>query len=317
MTVQKTSTHKKFNLPKLALGAIVLLFSAQQANAISFNGSFQASQEEISHHKSQISNMARIVKKCLSENYDYHVSFYRRHGISPYYGSNSAFSRRSYSSKKSYLRSLGLNPALLSKMSSTSCVGLASKCYERAFKQTGQTAVWNRIKKYAGRNDWDGSAIVEAYRSLGWHVMLWNPDPSQNAAWDKQERASVTRGAWGWHADRYRSAVRHGRYYQNNVDDAVSMVGFGTRPPAVIMDAPMFIGVAHTGYHVFAGFKGYVIEAHSTRRIKDPNTLEAAEFNPIANGGAPRGKYRSGLVAVPPGYEPRSHRTPRRSFWNW
>jgi hypothetical protein len=45
-----------------------------------------------------------------------------------------------------------------------------------------------------------------------------------------------------------------------------------------------------------------VIEGHSMKAINDPNMIESSEFNPIKSGGAPRGSYRSGIIAVPPGY---------------
>ena len=89
------------------------------------------------------------------------------------------------------------------------------------------------------------------------------------------------------------------------MDDKSLLVGFGTTVPAEFRNVPFFVGVAHTGYHVFPGFAGDIIEAHSTRRLDSIDNLERSAFNPLKAGGGPRWttteKYRSGLVGIPPG----------------
>ena len=65
----------------------------------------------------------------------------------------------------------------------------------------------------------------------------------------------------------------------------------------------MLFRSAHLGYHVFPGTYGQIIEGHSTRIVNDPETLQTSPFNPLVLGGGPRGgPYKSGIVAVPPGY---------------
>lgn len=56
------------------------------------------------------------------------------------------------------------------------------------------------------------------------------------------------------------------------------------------------------GYHVFPGSYGIVVEGHSARAITDKTTLESAAFNPLDSKGAPNGRYRSGMISIPPGY---------------
>lgn len=119
--------------------------------------------------------------------------------------------------------------------------------------------------------------------------------------WDAEERNWKSKG---WHAYRYLTVTRRGTYYYNRVDDKTLLAGFGTRVPAEFRRQPFFVGVAHTGYHVFPGFRGDVFEAHSTRRLDSFNNLEQSPFNPLASGGGPRWtsteRYRSGLIALPP-----------------
>lgn len=101
---------------------------------------------------------------------------------------------------------------------------------------------------------------------------------------------------------RWATIKSRGMYYMNPVDDARSLVNFKTEMPEKFLDVPFYVGTAHTGYHVFPGTFGQVIEGHNTRAITDRNTLESSPFNPMEDGGGPRGQYFSGLVAVPPGF---------------
>ena len=70
-----------------------------------------------------------------------------------------------------------------------------------------------------------------------------------------------------------------------------------------VKNIPFFVGIAHLGYHVFPRSYGQIIEGHSTRQLNDPQALETSPFNPLVKGGGPRGgPYKSGLIAIPPGY---------------
>ena len=172
------------------------------------------------------------------------------------------------------------------------------------FRAPGDPALdsaYQKIYQFARANDLDGSAVIHALQKLGWRVYFWNPTPPQNERWDAEERNWRSKG---WHAYRYSTVMNRGNYYYNQVDDKSLLVGFGTTVPSEFKRAPFFIGVAHTGYHVFPGFEGTVIEAHSTRPLSSINNLETSPFNPLGSGGGPRWtpteKYRSGLIALPP-----------------
>lgn len=301
MTRNSSIFSKIQSLKSIALGAIVLI-TAANSSAQSFNGSFYVSQQEIAKHQIEFKRMSAITIDCMERDYNYHLNFYKKNGFSPFYGSNSSFSRLSMEGRRSFLRKIGKNPAFADQMKKTSCVGFAIDCLKAGMDATGQSAVYARINRYMGQNDYDGSALLNALRALGWKVYYWNPDPSQNSKWDASEKAKrpVNDGIWGYHAYRYATATKQNKYYKNTIDDASTMVGFGTRTPMVLKSAPLFFGIAHAGYHVFPGYRGYVIESHSTRDIRDYYSIEAADFNPMLSGGAPRGSYYSGLVAIPP-----------------
>lgn len=162
-------------------------------------------------------------------------------------------------------------------------------------------AVWKRVFAFVKDNGMDGSALLDALQKLDWMILYWNPNPRENARWDSEDG---TRKSRGWHAERHKQVTTKGSYYSNTVNDRETLVGFGSQSPAALRHVPFFIGVAHTGYHVFPGFRGDVIEAHSMRALDSIDNLEKSPFNPLAKGGGPRWtateKYRSGIIGVPP-----------------
>ena len=271
-----------------------------------FKGSVSFTEQEMSEHRGALPVIMRETSACLSQHLKRQQTFYRRWGISPYYGSASRFSRMTTQEREQELASLGLPVSLLSKMRPTSCIGLTVECMGYAFKKAGQSATWQKLKTYADANDMDGSALQDGLRHLGWKVLYWNPDISRNKIWDNGEKERDPTNAhhsWGYHEYRWHTvnSPTH-NYYFNTVDDYHSLVNFGTRPPADFENVPFFVGTAHGGYHVFPGMFGQVIEGHSTREITDPQTVESSQFNPSKDGGGPRGNYHSGIIAVPPGY---------------
>lgn len=270
-----------------------------------FRGEISFSAQEVSDHQVDVATIVPVAAECLRKTYSHHLSFHRRYGISPYYGDQSSFSKLTYAQKRSYLRSINRDEALVDQMSSISCVGLAMRCLSEGFKAVGKENIWLRLEKHLRLNAVDGSALQYSLRKLGWKTVYWNPDLSMNETWDAQEQQRNPRNlarSWGWHAYRWSTIQKKGMYYDNPVDDIKLLVNFGTRPPRSFKRLPFFLGTAHTGYHVFPGREGRVIEAHSLRQITDVTTLESSEFNPLKVTGGPQGKMYSGLISVPPGY---------------
>lgn len=280
------------------LSIISLALGAQE-----FKGEIQFSESDRLRHAQGITVLITVAADCLKKDLDHHQSFYRTHGFSPYYGDRSKFAKLSKDQRQRELRRLGKNPALVEVMEPTSCVGLALKCLNEGFAAAGQSDLWKPIAAYTRLNNQYGNALQLALQELGWTISYWNPAPEMNETWDAQEQRRNRRNTdrfWGYHAYRFLTVNRHNRYYYNRVDDKDWLVGFGRDVPQSFKDIPFFIGTAHTGYHVFPGAYGQVIEGHSTRAITDAQTIESSEFNPLAPGGGPRGQYKTGLVAIPP-----------------
>lgn len=287
----------------LALALIATL----PARAAGLQGEIEFSAAEKTAHRDSLQVTLQEASSCLQEDLDRHNTFYRKWGISPFYGDQSSFSRLKQSEKQAYLRRLNLPDSLLGELAPTSCIGLTLKCLERGFKAAGQEKIWARLKAFTKLNGTTGNALQHGLQQLGWKVLYWNPDVSMNATWDARERQQYPNNPkhiWGNHAAHWAAVQRTGKYLYNRVDDRKALVNFGAEVPALMKQVPFFVGIAHAGYHVFPGHYGQVIEGHSTRQLTDSQTVESSPFSPLEDGGGPRGIYRSGLMAIPPGYLP-------------
>lgn len=268
---------------------------------------------EIAQHQKNIATITETTAECLDVVYEDHLDFFQQWGISKYYGDRNP----KYATKQGLLDALkyyNKPPQLVSELVPMSCIGLAMKCLGAGFEAAGMSTTWDKIYTAlaVGKNFY-GTDLQKNLIKLGWYSYYWNPNPAKNADWDAEDQklnplkpGAVWNPVWGGHAYRYNQAVNKGFYYEKDliVHDAVSLVGFKDVQPAFFKDIPVFIGVAHAGYHVFPGRNGEVIEAHSTRALDSIDNLEFSQFNPLMNGGGPKWtpkeRYRSGVVVVPP-----------------
>ena len=304
------------------LTSVLFICTAQAA----YKGSVSFSSQEVANHAAKTSKLLSVSKNCLEEYKQRHISFYRSNCIrlsdgnkrclSKFYGDRRFTKKRvefrsdgqRLSSLSAELRKQGFNPALINQMESTSCVGMAISCLRKGFRATNQMDQWNKIARFYRANAVGGTSIQYALAKLGWRTFYWNPEStstinSETKKWDAQEKNWKSKG---WHNYRYIRVMNHNRYWFNYIDDKYTMTGFGEGTPQVLHSVPFWVGTAHTGYHVFPGTYGNVIEAHSTRGITSINNMEFSVFAPMKNGGGPRWtateKYRSGMIVLPPGY---------------
>lgn len=270
---------------------------------------------EIRAHRERIDVITGAAATCLSRTYDEHVRFHKRYGVSKFFGDRRP-DYRTRRGREEALRASGYDEARIAEIAGQqqgiSCIGLTRACLREGFAAAGMTPTWNKIDDYLKiDNKVYGTDLQRLLRKLGWKILYWNPDPSSNERWDREDQAlnplqpgRSWNAVWGGHALRYRSAVEKGNYYNIPVDDTELMVGFGDEQPAEFRRFPFFVGTAHAGYHVFPGTNGLIIEAHSMRDLRAKDNLEISPFNPLAPGGGPRWtrseRYRSGVVAVPP-----------------
>lgn len=271
----------------------------------------QFTPEEIARHQSQAGEITEIAARCLDRTYKEHIEFHEKWGVSKFYGDR----RPDYATRVGRIAALkkyGAPASLVDELKGISCIGLTLRCLGLGFDQVGSGDTWKKILNFLYiDNKVYGTDLQRMLQQLGWKVLYWNPDPSQNARWDEEDRRLTPLApgkrwmpVWGGHAGRYSEVMKKGSYYGVRIDDAETLVGFKDRPPMGISRVPFFVGTAHSGYHVFPGRMGDVIEAHSMRDLNSRDNLEFSVFNPLGSGGGPRWtrteRYRSGMIAIPP-----------------
>ena len=201
---------------------LTLSLSLTTLNAYAgFEGSVSFSLEEIKAHADSISSLTAEADVCLKQDLNRHNEFYKKYGISAFYGQNSAYSKMSQSERINFLKSKKLDPKLVTEITATSCVGLSLKCLERGFKVTNQEAVYKKLKAFTVLNGVDGTALQHGLTQLGWKTLYWNPNPSKNKTWDLQEKLAdrFNRKKFrGFHEDNYIAVKSKKRYYMNTVD---------------------------------------------------------------------------------------------------
>lgn len=269
------------------------------------------SPEEIARHQQQVGEITKIASDCLDDTYKDHVDFFKKWGVSKFYGDR----RPDYSSqagRAAALRKYGAPAHLIDDLEAISCIGLTLRCLEKGFTEVGSSDTWKKIKNflYIDQKVY-GTDLQRMLQQLGWKIYYWNPDPTQNARWDEEDRRLTPLApgkqwmpVWGGHSGRYNEVRNKGSYYGVRIDDATSLVGFKDQTPYGFNKVSFFVGTAHSGYHVFPGRLGDVIEAHSMRDLNSIDNLEFSVFNPLGSGGGPRWtrteRYRSGMIVVPP-----------------
>ena len=325
-----------------AVASLLALSLLTSASAFAGASPIDFSPEEIAANARNAKLISDTAASCLSKTWDTHNKFYNQRRYSKYYG-NRKPEHKTVDGRKQVL--LKLLPELNARVSrgdraalaelvsrekeleATSCIGLTLKCLGEGFRTAGMGDTWAKIHEWVGRKGDDGSPLFygtdlqKALVDLGWKSLYWNPDLSMNAEWDQLEAElnPVKDGKkwnpiWGGHAYRWSLVKRKQDYYGIPVQDITTLVNFGVKTPEEFKKVPFYVGTAHAGYHVFPGFKGQVIEAHSMRELNSHSNLEVGAFNPlfqevngVANGnGAPKWTriehYRSGMIVVPPGY---------------
>lgn len=264
-------------------------------------------------------------ERCLSDTWQTHLDFYHKYGISKYYGDRNP-NLNDPAERLAVIRKVGAPDSILGQLEGTSCIGLTRKCLAQAINSTDSIPLkqaWSRIDKNLVENQLSGMILIEHLQKFGWKVLYWNPAPENNKKWDAEEPTLIAgkpvnwnsgvknaagqflyHPSWGMHEARYQSVMKNNLYYNIRIDDKTTMVGFGTKQPEAFRMNPLFVATAHAGYHMFPGYDGQVIEAHSMRKLDSIDNMQVGEFNPLATGGSPKWtaieKYRSGIVAIPP-----------------
>jgi len=301
---------------------LVMLFLNISISSAKFNGQVTFTSSEQLNHQSEIETILEEVSLCSRESIEHHQSFYRQYGVSPFYNGNSAYSKLNWRGKVNFLKSRGLPTKLVEQIKIFSSMSLTLKCLKRGFSRAGQESYWEKIELFTKNNGVNGLALQHGLQSIGWKVLYWNPLIDNNKDWDEEEKkrnSENTDRFWGYHHYRWTTVQKEKKYYFNHVDDYEYLVNFGQRTPRSFSKIPFFVGTAHTGYHVFPGTFGQVIEHIHQSNITESNSVSILKFNPLKKTEGPHGNFKTGLIAIPPGYlsSAKTYSEPPQDNYNW
>ena len=298
---------------------IFLLIFSFLAHARGFNGSLEFSEAEKIEHLRGLSKVVKVAGDCLQTHLDEQTEFWNQWKLSRYYGMESDWNRKwTQAQKEAQFNRMHVPLEEMAKLKPVNCVLMTLACLQNGFHSAGQDKLWQKISDFTAANDRDGLALQYALQRIGWRVLYWNPDTSKAKEWDEEERArdkKIREGNepenqfkfYGFHEQHLLAVRKSKMYLYNPVDDATSLIDYQRTVPAKFNNVPFFVGTVHGGFHVFPGKFGYVIEAHNKARPTERRTIEAGYFDtlhprePHPNAGV-YGIYRSGPIAVPPGY---------------
>jgi hypothetical protein len=268
-----------------------------------FKGTIDFTPAEKASHSKHILAIIEAAQTFLKTTWTKHLAFHKENGVSCYYGDRS-IAYATPQQRQAALKKAGADSALEPQLQPTSCIGLTLKAMKRGFEAPNDDCLkdaWNKIASYTKANGQDGLALSDALQKIGWKILYWNPDVNSGVKWDNEEKEWRSKG---YHDYNRIMVARNYKYNSNTVDDKELLLNFKTTIPHRFLEFPLFIGVANGGYHVFPGFYGEIIEAHSMRELSSVDNLEKSFFNPLSTGGGPRWtsreKYRSGIICVPP-----------------
>jgi hypothetical protein len=245
---------------------------------------------------------------------DNHFDAIQNSGIGLMYGPKSDFAKMTPGQQAAYIaqnRKPGTAPPVPVE---TSCIGFVLKNLEAGYKNAGKAERWKEIDQIVRDNAGDGDFLLQELKKDGWTTVYWNPDvknpttqvlspskPNDHHIWTASE---VKKGK------NYLSGVKlpNGEKFTGIPIDEKMLDYRPTNPYKTtaqteqlqkLRDAPLFVGIANGGYHVYLGSQGQVIESHSTRGPTDPTNIE---IRPFTEWGLLQGEaYLSGVIAVPPG----------------
>jgi hypothetical protein len=306
----------------IVLSSLMLSLSAFADKPFYLKGDVSFTSAEKEEHIRVLPKIEEVFSKCLKREVDNHDSLYKRFGFSLYYGDQSAYAKANRKEKIKLITDAATSNIHLKypknynfarfvddkMMKPTSCIGLTLSCMKEAFtdEEVNSQATWNKVSSFTRKNGQTGTSMQYALQQLGWSIAYYNTDPSLNKdrdIFEKSEKAAYKKTQRGDHGDHYSEILNRSRYYDFLVDDTTSLVNFGHEMPISFENVGMFVGVAHKGYHVFPGFKGTVVEGHSSMALSVRNTIERQVFDPSNPVKAPRGEYHSGSIAIPPQYK--------------
>ena len=108
------------------------------ARAAGFSGSVEFTAEEKAAHQRHLNAITRQARRYLEDVYRDHLAFYRRYGVSKYYGDRSTL-LDTRAKRLAALRQAGAPESLIDQLQPSSCIGLSLNALERGFSRAGRS----------------------------------------------------------------------------------------------------------------------------------------------------------------------------------
>jgi len=269
-----------------------------------------------------------------------HFDAIEKTGIGTMYGPISEYGKlKTDAERQAWIEANKKPGAYIKKMPArTSCVDFVLTQLRAGYEKAGKLDRFNEIKRRVVAHAGQGAVLLQELEKDGWTIVYWNPDvknPSTAVRTETDIQGNHRPSHHPWTA----SLVKKEGLYLKGVslmdeteraklqarfpDIAInpkfagvpakpenSVLNFRPTNPSTtttneaglkkLYDAPLFVGIANGGYHVYAGSQGRVVESHSSRNPSDPQNLEVRDFNSWGMR-APDEGFGSGAIAVPPG----------------
>lgn len=250
---------------------------------------------------------------------DSHFSNLERSGIGIMYGPKSKYASLTKEEQKAWIEANKKPGSLPPNPKRTSCIDFVLDQLRVGYERAGKLERFQEIKKIVVANEGQGTYLLKELEKDGWSMIYWNPDAKNPSTAirtdsDKQLNHRPTHHKWtaatvknqglympgvtGLNGERF-----EGLRITDTVNDFRPTNPYATRRNDAglekLQNAPLFVGIANGGYHVYLGTKGRIVESHSTRSPKDPTNIEVRDFATWGLKGDEG--FGSGVIAVPPG----------------
>jgi len=267
-----------------------------------------------------------------------HYGGIERTGVGSMFGPKSAYAKLTPEQQEAWLQANTKPGALVKKKPQrTSCVDFVLTQLKAGYARAGKLDRFNELKNIVVAHNGQGAVLLQELQKDGWTMVYWNPDEKNPSTairneTDTQGNHRPSHHTWtastvknqGWylkgvdlmtteeHAElqaRFPNIPINKKFPGLPVDPQNTVTNFRPTNPyqtapnyndlQKLYNAPMFVGIANGGYHVYAGTHGKIVESHSTRNPNDPTNLEVRDFS--SWGVKPDEGFGSGVIAVPPG----------------
>jgi hypothetical protein len=255
----------------------------------------------------------------MNQSIDGHFGNLSRSGIGTMYGPLSSYAKMSPEQQRAYIEQRKKPGSMPPDPKRTSCIDYVLDQIKVGYERAGKSERFNEIRRIVVANEGQGTYLLKELEKDGWSMVYWNPDvqnPSTSIRSENDPQGNHRPSHHKWTAATVRNSgiymegvrgLNNERFEGLKIDHQV--LNFRRTNPtdprelealSKLYNAPLGVGIANGGFHVYLFSQGKIIESHSTRDPHDHTNIEVRDFT--HEWGQNRGEgFGSGVIAVPPG----------------